>query len=162
MICQNEDFIYDSESGGLVHARNKGGVKKYSPCSTKPDKGGYLIARFKGKIVKQHRLAWFLVYGEWPNGQIDHQNKIRNDNRISNLRVVDQSNQSRNVKRRIDNTSGQPGVVYFLSIQKWTANIFVRGKRIFLGTYDDWHSAYNKRKTAEIIFNFHPNHGKKR
>lgn len=36
-----------------------------------------------------HRLAWLYIYGKWPDGEIDHINGDRKDNRIANLRDVD-------------------------------------------------------------------------
>lgn len=47
---------------------------------------GYWRIPFMGKYYFAHRLAWFYVYGEFPDFQIDHKNRIRTDNRIDNLR----------------------------------------------------------------------------
>ena len=36
------------------------------------------------------RLAWFYVHGGWPKDQIDHKNRIKDDDRIENLRKATQ------------------------------------------------------------------------
>lgn len=52
------------------------------------DKDGYLILKIKGKQYKAHRVVYALFNGHFPKGEIDHINRIRDDNRIENLRVV--------------------------------------------------------------------------
>jgi len=52
---------------------------------------GYTIIKVDGKKFYAHRLAWRYVYGEDPLSlSIDHINRDRTDNRISNLRVCNQ------------------------------------------------------------------------
>jgi len=50
------------------------------------DQDGYLRAVIKYKEYRLHRLAWYLIHGEWPKHQIDHINRIKDDNRLCNLR----------------------------------------------------------------------------
>ena len=38
------------------------------------DVHGYLQVNIKGRVLKVHRVAWFLHTGSWPIGQIDHVN----------------------------------------------------------------------------------------
>ena len=47
---------------------------------------GYLRTSINRKPFKVHRLAWLYIYGELPTYTIDHINRIRDDNRIENLR----------------------------------------------------------------------------
>ena len=42
------------------------------------------------------RLAWLYMTGEWPEDQIDHINRIRDDDRWINLRAASQSQNSYN------------------------------------------------------------------
>ena len=60
---------------------------------------GYIRFMVDGKIHRAHRLAWFYVYKEWPEEEIDHINHNRADNRICNLRKANRSQNADN--RRI-------------------------------------------------------------
>jgi hypothetical protein len=53
---------------------------------------GYRRVNVKNREYKVHRLVWLWVHGEHPpaNMTIDHINGIKTDNRISNLRVITQ------------------------------------------------------------------------
>ena len=42
------------------------------------------------------RLAWLYMTGEWPEDQVDHINRIRDDDRWINLRAANQSQNSYN------------------------------------------------------------------
>lgn len=57
---------------------------------------GYLSIQVAGKRYYAHRLAWFYMTGKWPENEIDHKNRIRNDNRWENLREATRSIQMRN------------------------------------------------------------------
>lgn len=74
------------------------------------DKDGYLIYKIKGRQIKAHRLAWFLCYKEFPRGEIDHINRIRDDNRIENLRIADRKTQIRNTTRKPNKDTGVVGI----------------------------------------------------
>jgi hypothetical protein len=68
---------------------------------------GYVRVNFDGKVAHLHRLVWALVHGEEPQGFIDHINGDRADNRVENLRVVDNSINMQNIRRaRIDSSTG--------------------------------------------------------
>lgn len=161
MNYQNEDFIYDSETGELFHARDKGKVKAGQLCAPNTSKNGYKTAHTDGKQFYQHRIAWFLVKGYWP-GQVDHINGIRFDNRFFNLREVDDVTQHRNEKKPKSNTSGRIGVFFVKKTHKWQAQIRVKRRAIHLGCFDIFDEAVEARKQAEMAFNFHPNHGRER
>lgn len=102
-----------------------------------------------GKNYLAHRLAWFYVYGEWPKNQIDHINRIKTDNRIFNLRDVDNSTNQHNNALRKHNTSGTTGVMNCKSRNCWGAQIYVNNKRIYLGIYKTKEDAILARKKYE-------------
>ena len=120
---------------------------------------GYLRFNLNNKHYYTHRIVWYLKYKIWPN-KIDHINGIRDDNRLINLRNVTTITNSRN-KRKLDaNTSGQTGVYKHTTSNKWVAEIKVNQKTIYLGFYATKKEAIAKRKMAEVIYGFHPNHGR--
>ena len=103
---QEKDYIkshisYDSDSGRITRDDRKGGLGS-------KDKDGYLILKIKGKQYKAHRIAWFLFYGEFPKGEIDHINRNKQDNRISNLRIVSRID---NIKNRLVKPNSDTGVI---------------------------------------------------
>lgn len=97
---------------------------------------GYILIRLQNRQAMAHRIAWAMVYGAWPTLSIDHINRVRNDNRIANLREVSRTKNSWNSARRIDNTSGFTGVGFHKQRQKWRARIINNGREQHLGFFD--------------------------
>jgi len=100
-----------------------------------------------------------MVYGEL-SGDMDHINGDRRDNRLSNLRVVTNSENRKNSKLQVNNTSGVPGVAWDKGRGKWAAYIKVNSKRVALGRFSCFWRAVIARRNAEVYFGFHINHGK--
>jgi len=102
----HELLTYDKDTGyftWLVMLSNKAKVGQIAGCI---DGDGYVVIGIGGRNYKASTLAWFYVYGEWPRLQLDHINRIRNDNRLSNLREATLSQQQMNKNRPAHNTSG--------------------------------------------------------
>ena len=68
--------------------------------------------------------------------ETDHINRDGLDNRKSNLRVCTRSQNARNAKRRVTNTSGHKGVSWDKERKKWHAEIMINYKKIHLGRFD--------------------------
>lgn len=124
------------------------------------DPVGYVQIGINKSNYRAHRLAWIYVYGENPRYQLDHINGIKTDNRICNLRDVDQQTNTRNSHLKSDNTSGRVGVHWCATAKKWVARIVISGRTVFLGSYLDFESAANARREAETKYGFHENHGR--
>jgi len=114
-------------------------------------------AIFKQKLLA-HRVAWAMVHGVWPD-VIDHDNGVRDDNRIANLRNGTHQQNLRNCKLSKANKSGHTGVFWDKARGKWLAYIRVDNKHIHLGYTDDIEDAVRLRKAAEIEHGFDPKHG---
>lgn len=112
------------------------------------DNKGYRRIGINKTYVRAHRLAWFYVYGFWPSGQIDHINRLRDDNRISNLRDVSPLVNSRNRTSSI-NKFGVIGVSWCNKSNKFYSRITVNGKTKCLGYYRSMLDAACSRKSAE-------------
>ena len=52
--------------------------------------------RISGYFFYSSRLAWLYMTGSWPQDQIDHVNRIKDDDRWENLREASQSQNSYN------------------------------------------------------------------
>lgn len=112
---------------------------------------GYLQAKIFDKKYLVHRLAWLLSNGGWPSGQIDHINGVRTDNRIANMRVVNNEWNAKNQKISTRNTSGFRGVCWSKRRGMWVAQITSSGTLTNLGffeTAEAAHLAYAREASA--------------
>lgn len=123
---------------------------------------GYRVGRLFDVLVRAHRVIWAMTTGAWPEGEIDHINGDRADNRMENLREVSSGENGRNKGLRADNTSGQVGVSWSRLEGKWKVLIWRNGKPYSRGTFTNFVDAVRSRKAAEAEFGFHENHGRKR
>jgi len=152
---------YDEDTGIFTFIKSAGSRKK-GDIAGSINQNGYVNIKINKKFYKAHRLAWLYVYGEMPDGDVDHLNHIRTDNRISNLRVVDSKTNMRNQKLNSENKSGEAGVYWHKAQKLWHSYITVNYKRIHLGAFVEFHRAVDARKSAEVLYGFHENHGKER
>lgn len=120
---------------------------------------GYRQGKIDGVRFLAHRVVWAIHHGEWPNDQIDHINGVKDNNRVSNLRVVSNTENHRNKTMRSDNTSGTTGVYWRKSCRKWTASIMVDSRHKYLGYFDTIEEAAAARKEASAKYGFTERHG---
>jgi HNH endonuclease len=116
---------------------------------TAVDARGYRIGSINNVLHSAHRVCWAMASGEWPSLQVDHINGIRHDNRIANLQLVTNRQNSLNSAMKSSNTVGLAGVSKHRG--KYRAHIKIHGKQKFLGYFDnpaDAHAAYCLAKTA--------------
>lgn len=122
---------------------------------------GYRAGHIDYVLFLAHRVAYAIHHGEWPNGRIDHINRVRNDNRINNLRVVSQQENSRNAAMSKNNKSGITGVYWGKAVGKWVAQIKVDYHVKYLGCFDTIEEAAAARREADIKYGFTERHGTK-
>jgi hypothetical protein len=113
---------------------------------------GYKQVKFDNKIYRLHRVIWLWHYGEWPENEIDHINRIPLDNRIENLRVVTHLENSQNHSIHKDNTSGHTGIDWHKQRHKWQARIRINKKRISLGCYEHFEDACKAYDEAKRVY----------
>jgi len=152
-----EVLNYDAESGVFTWAVGRKKAAKGAIAGGFSDRG-YLTICIDGVKHRSHRLAWLYVHGFYPD-QIDHENHIRHDNRLINLKASNSYENSRNKSKPSDNKSGVVGVSLSNRIGKEKTRWEVRACGKFLGYFDNFFEAVCKRKSAELQFGFHPNHG---
>jgi hypothetical protein len=140
---------YDPETGEFRWLFTRGKLRAGMVAGYKFKKTGYITIMVNWKRMYAHRLAWYFVYNEWPNGHIDHINRNTSDNRICNLRVVDNSHNQRNRKIAAHNKSGITGIWFSKKENKWEAYITIRRKRTRLGRFSEKADAIAARKAAE-------------
>jgi len=121
---------------------------------------GYAKGSVNGRLLLAHRVIWAIVTGEWPQGDIDHINGNRSDNRWVNLRDVSHAINLRNASGKSNNTSGATGVSYRTDRGKWRARVMVDGRERSLGSFDSFDAAVAARDAAMISDGFTKRHGK--
>lgn len=154
-----ELFDYDPETGILtrkITVSNQVAGKQAGYASQE----GYRDIGIDRKSYRIHRIIWLYIYGEFPPDQIDHINRIRNDNRLANLRLSSCAKNPLNKGKYRCNSSGHTGVSWHRTQKKWQAGIRKNGKQYYLGIFANIEDAIAARKAAERKYDFDPNHGK--
>lgn len=116
---------------------------------------GYRSGAVLQRLHLAHRIIWAMVFDEWPDC-IDHINGNRADNRIQNLRSVSKSQNSKNMKKPSNNSSGFQGVHWCSERRKWVASV----GRKSLGRFRLFEDAISARKSALKDLGYHENHGR--
>jgi hypothetical protein len=142
---------YDPETG-LFRWLVKFSRQQPDGAAGTKDAYGYLLIRVERRLYKAHRLAWLYVHGAWPTKGIDHINRVRDDNRIANLREACQSLNTMNQGARANSRSGVTGVVWKEDRQKWYAQIRIGYRMVHLGVFKNKNDAAAARKKAEDAF----------
>lgn len=146
-----EKLSYNPHTGELTWKKCRDSTKLGKPAKS-IDVAGYIqVSMGVGKVLKGHRIAWVIYYGNWPEGHIDHINGVRSDNRIENLRVVNNEINCQNKRNgSCKNKTGFIGVHIGRGKTKiYRAKITVGDKQIHLGGYDtpeEAHQAYVEAK----------------
>jgi hypothetical protein len=104
---------------------------------------GYVYAYSNGKLIALHRFIT-----DTPDDLVvDHINHDATDNRLVNLRICYDKENTRNRTIASNNKSGITGV--YKDGKKWRAIIFYNGKNIHLGSHATIEEAAQARKQAE-------------
>jgi len=132
-------FHYDAVSGNLLwkaHSRHN------SVAGSFTDDGRFII-RIRNKKYRRSHVVFAMHNGRWPKEQIDHINRVRNDDRIENLREATHAENSRNKVHR-KSPAGLKGVT-IINRGRYLSSITLNKKTIRLGMFDtaqEAHEAY--------------------
>jgi len=131
-----EKFDYDPETGIFTWLK----PSKYKPflkgqVAGSINAGGYRVLNFRSQNPYYcHRIAWYLFTGDDPGVYfIDHKDRDRDNNKISNLRLCTTLENAGN--------NGGEGVYWDKSRDKWAARIKHNNKAYFLGRFSDYEQA---------------------
>ena len=108
------------ESGEIYRLYKKGWLLKKGSI----DNYGYRTIKLNNKSLKQHRIVYKAFNPDWkmddPKQQIDHINRIKNDNRIINLRIATSQQNQQNTNTK--------GYCWCNTTKRWRAFVKVDGK----------------------------------
>lgn len=128
-LVDEEDFEIVSKYKWSISGYGYARAAKYDTGIL--DKNGHI----KQRVIKMHRLIM-----NAPTGiSVDHINGNPLDNRRKNLRLCTMSQNLSNRPRQKNNTSGYKGV--YSHQGKWVAEVKCKGKKFYLGIFDDKNSA---------------------
>lgn len=145
-------FLWNSNKSPRIR---KGGVAGCLSCQ------GYWQIKIDSNPYFAHRLAFIYMTGGLPENKVDHINGNKLDNSWLNLRDVTYLENQKNRKIDIRNKSGLMGVRFMQKENMWQSSITKNYKSYYLGRFVDFFEAACARKSAELTFGFHENHGKR-
>lgn len=137
-------LIYEPETG-VIRRRESTSKGPSGEILGWIDRHGYRCIRISRSIFRAHRLAWLITHGKWPEGEIDHINRIKHDNRLENLRDVShrQNLSNRNFGSGIPGRRATArGYSWEPEKQRYRAQIRVGKKVIKLGRFSTEHEAH--------------------
>jgi hypothetical protein len=135
-------FVFDALFTLLPDGRLLNKVKRSNKTQVGQEAGfvrlqGYRGLRFMQKDYLTHRVVWLLATGHWPKHGVDHIDGNKLNNRIENLRDVDNQTNSQN-RRGAQSNSGTG----FRGVYRSRARFIARGQCpvtrgvVHLGTFD--------------------------
>jgi len=122
---------YDPITGVLRRLRARDG--KWCEVTTL-NKDGYLCLHLDQKIYIAHRVIFLVITGRWPIPTIDHINRIKTDNRWTNLREA--TRRENNENRTPNQPREHTGAYKMVNTGRYEARGTVNGKSKKFGTYD--------------------------
>ncbi|MCH9621769.1 MAG: hypothetical protein S4CHLAM20_11960 [Chlamydiia bacterium] len=131
-------FRYDSETGKLYWKISRTSSIKVGDEAGYLMESGYMQVHIKNKDYRLHRVVYKMCHKVEPPDYIDHINEIKTDNRIENLREIDNAhNLRRSLKGSgVRNPSGRE--------KKYRARPYFNGKSYGLGGFDTYEEARQK------------------
>ena len=153
-----KEISYDPASGVFTWLSDRGNKVRAGHVAGSLDKDSYTLIFIGGRARKAHRLAFLLMTGNEPAGEVDHINGDRSDNRWGNLREVDRVANSHN--KRVAHKQNKSGLLGVSTNRRgFTATIKCNGARHYLGyfaTAEEAHAEYMKAKALMHISAQHP------
>ena len=146
-------LTYDPETGLFTWRVNgKGRFQRAGAIAGSLKETGYIKICADCKTYRAHRLAWFYAHGVWPPHEIDHVNRDKTDNRISNLRLATHAENCQNMPLRRNNKHGVAGITFHTGKRKkrWQAKIIANGATKYLGYYHTIEEAKAARVREEL------------
>ncbi len=144
---------YSPNTGDFTTLMNSKRLKRGSKVGHH-DKDGYIQVSVKGKRYRAHRLAVLYMKGYWPENEVDHLNRIRDDNRWMNLEEKGHQCNIRNAKVKSTSKTGISGVSWCVKLDKWRSHIVIDNRQKHLGYFKDFVKAVVARWQAEKKYNF--------
>jgi hypothetical protein len=145
----HEVFSYDPETGAFRYK-----IALYNNIKRPGDIAGWmrpdgrLTLTCDGIEYRQHRVAWLMMTGSWPQFEIDHRDLNPSNNRWDNLREATSSQNQAHRPVRRNSKTGVTGVTWHKQRKAWVARI----NRQHVGIFYSFEEAIEARRKAEATF----------
>ena len=148
-VLVNDEVVYVNRFGELWRWKRTPNVStpKFRKIENKPNAEGYIYPEIGGKSVNQHRIIASAYLGLDITDlkiQVDHINGVRHDNRLVNLRLV--NNQQNHFNR-----TKALGYYWSKHAKKWQARIQIDGRLIHLGYFVNPEDARKAYLDAKLV-----------
>ena len=149
-VTVNGEVVYVNRFGDLWRWTrvNQHSAPKFQKIESKLRPDGYIHPKIGGNRVKVHRIVASAFLGLDIIDlkiQVDHRNGIRHDNRLDNLRLVNnQQNQHNHTKAK--------GYYWNKQNNRWRAKIRLDGRSIHLGYFDVEDDARQAYLDAKLVY----------
>jgi hypothetical protein len=155
-LTQSElkELLNYNPMSGLFMWINSGSGRKSNSYAGFKTSNGYRCIKINGKQYRTSRLAFLWMKGYFPEYDVDHKNRIRNDDKWENLRHATQSCNARNRSIHKNNKSGVTGVSWNKQRKSWGSYIRANNKRKYLGNYKNKEDAVQARWNAEVKYGY--------
>lgn len=137
---------YNPVTGIFKHRRGRSGCRPGQIAGAITVQG-YRTINVDGERFRAARLAWLYMTGTWPADHVDHIDGCPENDRWENLRAATRSENMRNTKLRINNSSGSRGVSWHKYRQQWHVRVTMHGRVHHVGYFDDFEKAKSARDT---------------
>lgn len=143
IAAAHRNVTYNPLSGEFRWIVDKRGPVKAGDIAGSVGAKGYYFVKIEQRKYPAARLAWAMHHGRQPQGEVDHRDGKRLNNRIANLREATRG-------QNCDNVKGE-GVRYEPDRAKWLARICVDRLQINLGRFGSEAEAKAAFEAAKIM-----------
>ncbi|ATS93450.1 putative homing endonuclease [Pectobacterium phage DU_PP_I] len=137
VVDLSELFLYDPNTESKIrHKVNRKRVKKGTEVPASKHSAGYHVCNVKGQTRFIHHIVWELHNGPIPEGmEVDHIDRVRDNNLIENLRLGSGSQNMGNSSGHSDKAGDLPKGVY-KARNKFFGKIMHKGVTHKFSSYD--------------------------
>jgi len=146
-LQRGPEWFSDGKQGAVRHCNAWNGRFAGKEAFTANHNQGYKDGHVNSCHLLAHRVIWAIVTGAWPEGDIDHDDTDKANNRWGNLRPATSAQNMQNKGVRKDSSTGLKGVRFHKPTGKFIASIRANHKGYYLGLFDlakDAKAAYDE------------------
>lgn len=141
---------YNPHTGVFTRLSLKSCQKKYVAGSVITN--GYIQIGIDNKRILAHRLAFIYMGVDMEDLRVDHIDGNKKNNRFSNLRLANFSQNAENKKRsKLGTKSGLMGACHHKQTDKYVSEITTNGVRQYLGIFDTAKEAHDEYIRAKRL-----------